>query len=150
MRTSLLSNKDKLKEVALIARNYADILSLLGLHPSSGNYFTLKKYLEIYKIPFEKKSIRREEFIKKTYSDEECFKEGSNISRHHVKKRVIKNNLIPLKCSKCGIGTVWNNKHLVLQLEHINGINNDNRLENLAFICPNCHSQTDTYAARNK
>lgn len=47
------------------------------------------------------------------------------------------------------MGPSWNGQPLVLQLEHKNGINNDNRLENLAFICPNCHSQTPTYAGRN-
>ena len=41
------------------------------------------------------------------------------------------------------------NNNLVLQVHHINGINNDNRLENLCWLCPNCHSQTDSYAGRN-
>jgi hypothetical protein len=49
-----------------------------------------------------------------------------------------------------GIIDVWNNKKLVLHIEHINGISNDNRIENLCFLCPNCHSQTDTYGGRNK
>ena len=44
----------------------------------------------------------------------------------------------------------YNNKPLILQLDHINGINDDNRIENLRFLCPNCHSQEDTYAARNR
>jgi len=41
-------------------------------------------------------------------------------------------------------------KTLSLELDHINGINNDNRLENLRFLCPNCHSQTTTYGSRNQ
>ena len=49
-------------------------------------------------------------------------------------------------CVECGIGPEWNGKKLTLQLEHINGIYNDNRLENLIILCPNCHSQTETYA----
>jgi hypothetical protein len=44
---------------------------------------------------------------------------------------------------------IWNKKKIVLQLEHKNGIHNDNRLENLEFLCANCHSQTDTYCGLN-
>ena len=63
---------------------------------------------------------------------------------------IIKRNLLEYKCSCCGIGDTWNEKKLVLQLDHINGVNNDHRLENLRFVCPNCHSQTSTYKGKNK
>ena len=52
------------------------------------------------------------------------------------------------KCQKCGISE-WLGNPLTLQLDHINGVNNDHRLTNLRFLCPNCHSQTDTYAGKN-
>jgi hypothetical protein len=52
------------------------------------------------------------------------------------------------ECESCGLKDTWNNKKISLQLEHKNGIPNDNRLENLCFLCPNCHSQTDTYAGK--
>ena len=65
-----------------------------------------------------------------------------------IRKRIIKENLIPYKCAICGIDS-WNGKRLSLELDHINGINNDNRLENLRFLCPNCHSQTSTYGSKN-
>lgn len=52
------------------------------------------------------------------------------------------------RCSICGNTGEWNSKKLVLQLDHINGIHNDNRIENLRLLCPNCHSQTDTFCGK--
>lgn len=53
------------------------------------------------------------------------------------------------KCEQCGLGPSWNNAPLTLQLDHRNGDCCDDRLENLRWLCPNCHSQTDTYTGRN-
>jgi len=53
-------------------------------------------------------------------------------------------------CVKCGCGDEWNGKKLVLQVDHINGNNLDNRIGNLRFLCPNCHSQTSTFGRRSK
>ena len=69
--------------------------------------------------------------------------------RHIIKLTIIRDNLIPYKCAHCNISDSWNNKPITLQLDHINGINNDNRLENLRFLCPNCHSQTETFCGGN-
>lgn len=64
---------------------------------------------------------------------------------------MLKSNLLQYRCYnvECCID-FWLNKPISLQLDHINGINNDHRLENLRLLCPNCHSQTDTYCGRNK
>ena len=53
-------------------------------------------------------------------------------------------------CAICKCEPVHCGKALVLQLDHINGKSGDHRLENLRFLCPNCHSQTDTYVSRNR
>ena len=69
------------------------------------------------------------------------------ISTSNLKRRLLKEGLLEYKCSRCGIDS-WNGDKLALQLEHSNGDSRDNRIENLKLLCPNCHSQTTTYAGK--
>jgi hypothetical protein len=80
----------------------------------------------------------------------QVFVEESVIDRGQVKRLIIRESLIPYLCELCGLGSNWNNKKLVLRLDHRNGVRNDDRLENLRFLCPNCDSQTDTFCGRNR
>lgn len=70
--------------------------------------------------------------------------------RTRLKRRLIREGVLQRVCSECGMGTIWNNKPLVLVFDHVNGIHNDNRLENLRLLCPNCNSQQETFAGKNK
>ena len=84
------------------------------------------------------------------YELDEILVENStyaNISR--LKSRLVKEGRLQYKCAHCGI-TEWLGQPISLQLDHINGVNNDHRLENLRFLCPNCHSLTETFAGKNK
>lgn len=85
----------------------------------------------------------------KNVTPEMLLKDNCRHTRTVLRRCILKNNLLPYKCSICGL-TEWNGKTLSLELDHINGKNNDNRLENLRFLCPNCHSQTTTYGSKNK
>jgi hypothetical protein len=83
--------------------------------------------------------------------------EGKLTDAKEVKKRLVRDLDRPYECSKCknknfterdGV-LMWEDQEIVLQLEHKNGVNTDNRPQNLEFLCPNCHSQTSTYGGRN-
>lgn len=81
---------------------------------------------------------------------ESVFVKDSKTSRSVIRKNIISKNLIPYVCSFCKNKGEWFGKELSLHLDHINGVNNDNRIENLRFLCPNCHATTSTYVGKNK
>ena len=64
-----------------------------------------------------------------------------------LKKRLIKENILENKCSLCGLSE-WQGKEISLQLDHIDGINHNHVLSNLRLLCPNCHSQTETWCGK--
>lgn len=85
----------------------------------------------------------------KEISPEEAFVKNGTLSTANLKAKILKYNLKKYVCEECKI-TEWKGKKLSLHLDHINGVNDDNRLENLRFLCPNCHSLTDTYCGKSK
>ena len=112
----------------------------LGLH-----FNTFKKYAieyGCYEPNQAGKGIKKD--IKKRITRLEDY-----ATRACVRRVIIKDSLLPYECSECGISE-WNGRKLALHLDHINGKNGDHRLENLRFLCPNCHSQTETYTGKNK
>ena len=68
----------------------------------------------------------------------------------HLKTRLIAEGIKRNVCECCGLSDVWNGKGINMQLDHINGNPKDHKLDNLRMLCPNCHSQTDTFCGRNK
>lgn len=100
--------------------------------------------------PLKGKTIGRLKIWDDKFPLSKVLTENSDYARHLVKKRILAENLIQYRCSCCGIGPEWRNKPMPLILDHINGINNDNRLENLRFVCSNCDSQLPTYKSKNK
>lgn len=68
--------------------------------------------------------------------------------RTNIKRRLLEAGLLENRCQECGLNA-WLGESLTVQIDHINGIHDDYRLENLRMLCPNCHSQTETYGRRN-
>ena len=69
-------------------------------------------------------------------------------SRRNIKLRLLRTGLLENQCCECGLSE-WLGRRLSIQIDHINGVSNDNRIENLRMLCPNCHSQTETYGRRS-
>jgi hypothetical protein len=86
--------------------------------------------------------------VKKRPLDQILIKNSNLVFRSSTKRRLIKEGLLEEKCYECGLGPSWNGKVIVLQIDHINGDCFDHRIENLRFLCPNCHSQTTTFCSR--
>lgn len=148
---SIFNNEEKLREAVKNSFSYTDVIKLFVERIAGGHYPTLKEYIKKFNLDISHFSPHKNSNIKinNKISDEELFKINSSASARTVRKRVIKENLLPYKC-KCGNEGHWLNQELTLQLDHKNGNRNDNRLENLEFLCPNCHSITPTYGSRNK
>lgn len=82
-------------------------------------------------------------------NEENVFIKDSTASQTTLRKWYIKGNYIPYVCSICGQEPFWQGKELTLILDHINGVNNDDRIENLRWVCPNCNQQLGTTGSRN-
>lgn len=138
--------------------SYSDLLRKIGLNPKGGNPETLKKIIKEYKLDETKLNINRSNLrsqnaitthIKTKVPMEDIFSNKYIYhSSSHLLKRLVNEGYKKYKCEECGISE-WLGNPLSLQLEHIDGNHLNNSFENLKILCPNCHSQTKTFAGRN-
>lgn len=150
-KTSILwtTSSEKIHEVYHKSNSVNEFLSYFGMVNKGGNYRTLRGRLIHECLDYTKlKSVNRPPKPKDRRPEQEAFCVNSDYSRSALKRRIIKDKLIPYCCKKCGIGPEWQGEKLSLVLDHINGVYNDNRLDNLRFLCPNCNSQTETFAGK--
>ena len=142
---------ENVKTILKESKSLREVLNKIGYETNgSGGYQTFKRFCKINEIIIPKYNYYGNGNKKKSLANNEVFIENSSYSRQHLKERIIKQKLIEYKCDKCGNKGEWMNEKLSLQLDHKNGVHDDNRLKNLCFLCPNCHTQTTTYSAKNR
>ena len=135
--------------------SWRQVLRKLNLNPTGGNYVSMKGLslrLDVSTEHFTGKGWNKGGRYKspsKRQTKDILVENSTYTSTHHLKHRLWKEELLKNECYECGIKD-WNGKTISLQLDHINGVRTDNRLENLRILCPNCHSQTETFAGKNK
>lgn len=91
----------------------------------------------------------RQGFRKIDLSLDEVLVDPCPCKSAYVRRRVKREQVFPYRCAKCGL-TGWQGEPITLQLDHINGVHSDCRRENLRWLCPNCHSQTSTWGAKQR
>lgn len=137
---------DDLKEAVRESISYRQVLVKLGMFAAGGNYKQVQKRIrraDIDTSHFKGQSHGTSGF-KMQRPIEEYLVYGSDITSSSLKKKLIRAGLLEERCAN-GHEAVWMGRKLILHLDHINGDNMDNRLENLQMLCPNCHSITETY-----
>lgn len=149
--------KESLIEVVSTSKTIREVLLSFNRNDSAASYKQLNKLIKEWDINI-KHFLSRSEITKKMFNDGklkklndgDIFVINSSTSRATVKQRLIQCELIKYECYNCGNKGEWLGEKMTLILDHINGVNNDNRLVNLRFVCPNCNSQLKTHCMGSK
>lgn len=135
------------------SKNKSEVLKKIGLKPFTGNYDTLNKYILLYDINITHFTLgfkKNNKPVNKISLIEILISGSTYQNTTALKKRLYKEELKQPICELCGQDEIWNHKKMSLILDHINGIHNDNRLENLRIVCPNCNATLPTHCGKNR
>jgi len=144
---SLKYTKEILEPIIKRCLTWSDVCKQLNIVPSSGSQTYLRKKSKLFNISnshFKSTSKKGLPAMKKNDALVYCFS-GSTIISHRLKLRLIRDGYKENKCEKCGQDSIWNGEKMSLILDHINGIHDDCRLENLRILCPNCSATLPTH-----
>ena len=132
--------------------SWSEALRRLGRCPTGGAHPTLKRYAEKWGIAtdhFDPSVGRIQSGLRRRIPLEEVLVERSTFSRSNLKRRLYEAGLKERRCELCGQDEIWNGRRMSLIIDHVNGVRDDNRLENLRIVCPNCAATLDTHCGRN-
>lgn len=126
---------------------------MLGWNINGTNYKKVKKLIEENNLDISH-FLNRSDYMRKYNHDDKkemsgILVENSTYSRGSLKRRLVNESILDYKCVFCQNEGIWFGKRISLILDHINGVNNDNRLSNLRFLCPNCNATLETHCGAN-
>lgn len=132
---------------------YSQALQKLGLRPAGGNHSLFRRYVdEVWRIPtdhFDPDHARHAGLKRPGRAPlEDVLVEGSSYRRGSLKLRLYEAGLKARQCEICGQDETWMGSQMSLIIDHVNGVPDDNRLENLRIVCPNCAATLDTHCGR--
>lgn len=163
MRKNIKYSKELLEPLFKNSSSLSEVLKKLNLVPKGGNFDNIKKQALKFNIDFShfKGKSWAEGLTKNTNTS--LLKASKTNTKHTPEtslifgiylqsttlRRLLNEIGKEIICSECGITDTWNNKKITLQIDHIDGNNLNNQIDNLRYLCPNCHSQTETYGRKN-
>ena len=152
--------KEWLTELCKDSYSYAEVLTKAGRKQGGGTQQTLRNKIAEFEIDIShftgqrwQKSpnqIKDRTGEKEKYTLEEVFKKNSPVTQKVLRGYIERHNIISYQCAYCGCDGNWQDGVISLEVDHIDGDNTNNEVENLRYLCPNCHALTETYRGRNK
>jgi hypothetical protein len=143
-------NEEATRAAVAASYSYSEALVRLGRRSAGGNHATLKKYIALWGISTDHfdpwRNVRPPSREAKPLA--EVLVEESTYPRVNLKRRLLAEGIKQPRCEMCGQDEHWRGSRMALVLDHINGVWNDNRLENLRILCPNCNATLDTHCGR--
>ncbi|MFI9207624.1 HNH endonuclease signature motif containing protein [Streptomyces sp. NPDC053253] len=147
--------RDVLAEAVAASTNMCEVLRRLGVEVVGGQHTHISRRIKAYGIDtshFRAPSRRGKPWRPRT-AEALLVEQSGPQSRRIPSDRLswaLTESGVPKRCAMCGTEAVWRGRPLPLEVDHIDGDWRNNRIENLRFVCPNCHSTTDTYRGRGK
>nr|WP_303710648.1 HNH endonuclease [Kutzneria buriramensis]WKX09535.1 HNH endonuclease [Kutzneria buriramensis] len=147
--------REILQEAVSASMNMSDVLRRLGLEVVGGHHTHISRKIKAYgidtshfQIPTQRGEVRRTRTAEGILVEQPAER-ARRIQSSRLKRAMLERGAEE-RCALCGLGAVWLGEPLPLEVDHIDGNWRNNRMENLRFLCPNCHSTTDSYRGRGK
>ncbi|MFJ8671351.1 HNH endonuclease signature motif containing protein [Streptomyces sp. NPDC093589] len=152
---SVLLGRDELAQAVAVSESVAGVVRCLARTGTRTSHRPVKRSIDAYGLStahFTGPGHRRgrPSPTRKAAADIlQRLPPGARRTKTALLRRALDDREMPHRCRACGIGETWQGKRLVLEIDHINGDRLDNRITNLRYLCPSCHSQTRTFAGRS-
>lgn len=145
-------SREQAERAVAASLNYSETLRKLGLRPAGGNHKLLRHWVDdVWNIStdhFDPDAARHKCFKRPAVALDVVMVENSRYSRAHLKQRLFDEGIKERRCESCGQDEMWRGRRIALILDHINGVPDDHRLENLRVLCPNCAATLETHCGR--